>query len=134
MAVHSHGLGFGNGSLIENTDTGTVTYRASGKILPAFSCALVDVTGVTGQRKGLHVIMRVHGQGTVLAEVEVSHGTTEVVSSWFKSRIGSGATRVEVTNGAGLADELTKLAGLLRDGLLSADEFQVAKQKLLGTS
>lgn len=133
MPTTSHGLGFGHGSLIENTNDGTVQYRAVGKLLPAFNLRLADVTGVSGQRKGLlKVLMRVHGQGTVLAEVEVNHGTTELVAKWFKSRIGLGATRVVATEGSGMADELRKLAALRRDGMLSEEEFVAAKRKLVG--
>lgn len=133
MPTTSHGLGFGHGSLIENTNDGTVQYRAVGKLLPAFNLRLADVTGVSGQRKGLlKVLMRVHGQGTVLAEVEVNHGTTELVAEWFKSRIGLGATRVVATETSGMADELKKLAALRCDGMLSEEEFVAAKRKLVG--
>lgn len=134
MPAISHGLGFGNGSLIENTDTGTVQYRATGTLLPAFNVRLADVTGVSSQKKGfLKVLMRVHGQGTVLAEVEVNHGTTELVANWFNSRIGFGATRVASTdNKSGMTEELTKLAALHRDGILSEEEFVAAKRKLVG--
>lgn len=135
MPTVSHGLGFGNGSLIENTDNGTVQYRATGNLLPAFNVRIADVTGVSNQKKGfLKVLMRVHGQGTVLAEVEVNHGTTELVAEWFKSRIGLGATRVASTaqESAGIAGELAKLAALHRDGILTAEEFVAAKRKLVG--
>lgn len=133
MPITSHGLGFGYGSLIENTDDGTVQYRATGKLLPAFNVRLADVTGVSGQRKGLlKILMKVHGQGTVLAEVEVNHGTTERVAEWFKSRIGLGATRVVSTEVSGMTEELTKLAALRREGVLSEEEFVAAKRKLVG--
>ena len=134
MPAISHGLGFGNGSLIENADIGTVQYRATGTLLPAFNVRLADVTGVSSQKKGfLKVLMRVHGQGTVLAEVEVNHGTTELVAEWFNSRIGLGATRVASTdNKSGMTEELTKLAALHRDGILSEEEFVAAKRKLVG--
>ena len=133
MPATSHGLGIGNGSLIENTDTGTVQYRATGKLLPAFNLRLADVTGVSGQSKGfLKVLIKVHGQGTVLAEVEVNHGTTELVAEWFKSRIGLGATRGVATDGPGVTEELTRLAAFRRDGILSEEEFVAAKRKLVG--
>lgn len=135
MPAISHGLGFGNGSLIENTDNGTVQFRATGTLLPAFNVRLADVTGVSSQKKSfLKVLMRVHGQGTVLAEVEVNHGTTELVAEWFKSRIGLGATRVATTDSSntGMTEELTKLAALHRDGILTDEEFVAAKRKLVG--
>ena len=135
MPVKSHSRGFGNGSLIENTDHCTVQYRATGKLLPAFNVRLADVTGVSSQKKGLlTMLMRVHGQGTILAEVEVNHGTTELVSEWFKSRIGLGATRVASTdsNTSGMTEELSKLAVLYREGILSEEEFVAAKRKLVG--
>jgi Short C-terminal domain len=137
MPATSYGLGLFNvnGSLIENTDDGTVQYVANGKLLPAFNLRLADVTGVSGQGKGwLKVLMRVYGQGTVLAEVEVNQGTTELVAEWFKSRIGLGATRVVATDSPGMTEELTKLAALRRDGILSEEEFVAAKRKLVGLS
>jgi site-specific recombinase XerC len=133
MPAISHGLGFGNGSLIENTDDGTLQFRPTGKLLPAFHLRIADVTGVSCQSKGLlKVLMKVHGQGTILAEVEVNHGTTELVAKWLKSRIGLGATRVVETNNQGMVEEISKLAVLLREGILSEEEFTAAKRKLIG--
>ena len=40
----SHGLGFGNGSLIEHPD-GSVEYRQTGKLLPALRVVIRDVSG-----------------------------------------------------------------------------------------
>ncbi|MFN7835351.1 MAG: SHOCT domain-containing protein [Burkholderiaceae bacterium] len=63
-----------------------------------------------------------------------NHGTTELVAEWFKSRIGLGATRVAATdnNAAGMVEELTKLAALHQEGILSEEEFVAAKRKLIG--
>ncbi len=132
MPSISHGLGVGHGSIIENTDDGSVEYRATGTLLPAFRVRLADVTGVSGQRKGLlKIIMQVHGQGTVLAAAEVNHGTTELVDKWFKTRIGVGATRVVSSETNGIAGQLEKLASLHAQGLLTDDEFTAAKKKLI---
>ena len=133
MPTTSHGLGFGHGSIIENTDDGTIEYRATGTLLSAFRVRLADVTGVSSQRKGiLKIIMQVHGQGTVLAAAEVNHGTTELVEKWFKSRIGMGATRVVSSEKNGIAEQLEKLASLHAQGLLTDGEFAAAKKKLIG--
>jgi hypothetical protein len=40
----SHGLGFGNGSIIDYGD-GIIEYRQTGKLLPAFKVQIADVTG-----------------------------------------------------------------------------------------
>lgn len=133
MTLKSHDLGFGHGSLVENAEAGTVQYRATGKLLPAFNLRIADVTGVSSQRAGmLKVLMRVHGQGTVLAEVEVNHGTTEHVSAWFKARIGLGATRVTAVVATSLTDQFATLATLFHDGALTQEEFTAAKRKLVG--
>ena len=139
MQLVSHDLGFGHGSLIEDPDNGTVKYRASGKILPAFNIRLADVTGVSNQRKGfLKVLMRIHGQGTILAEIEVNHGTTELISNWFQSRNGLGSTRISPTGGVSvigthsISEELNKLAVLYKDGVLTEEEYIAAKRKVVG--
>lgn len=135
MALIAHNLGFGNGSLYEDTETGVVQYRATQKILPAFSVRIADVTGVSSERRGLMtVLMKIHGQGSVLAEVEVNYGTTELVNAWFKSRIGLGATRTAQDNATSLGNELEKLAALYQSGALSQEEFAAAKRKLFGVS
>lgn len=133
MTLKSHDLGFGHGSLIENVEAGTVQYRATGKLLPSFSVRIADVTGVSSQKAGwLKLAMRVHGQGTVLAEVEVNHGTSELVDAWFKSRVGLGATRVSGSENVPLTEQLTTLAKLYQDGVLTQEEFTAAKRKLVG--
>lgn len=138
MPPVSHGLGFGNGSLIEFPEEGTVQYRATGTLLPAFKVRLADVTGISSERQGiLKVLMKVHGQGTILAQIEVNHGTTELVSAWFNERIGLGSTRVSSTETGGkpatsISDEIIKLAGLHKDGVLTDEEFAAAKRKLVG--
>lgn len=133
MTITVHKLGFGHGLLLEDVERGTVQYTATGKLLPAFSVRIADVTGISAQRQGMFKIaMKVHGQGTVLAEVDVNNGTTEIVSDWFSSRIGMGATRVSAVPGTNLSDEITKLAALNRNGALSDEEFAAAKRKLIG--
>ena len=135
MPITSHDLGFGHGSLIEDSDTGTVQYRATGKFLPAFNVRLKDVTGTSSERRGiLKVVMKVHGQGTILAQVEVNHGTTEKVGEWFQARVGAGAVRVTAVAESSLSGELEKLVALHRDGVLSSEELAAAKRKLLGLS
>lgn len=40
----SHGLGFGNGSIID-LGGGIIEYRQTGKLLPAFKVSIADITG-----------------------------------------------------------------------------------------
>jgi hypothetical protein len=157
MPTIAHGLGVGHGSLYEDPEKGTVEYRASGFLLAAFSVRLADVTGVSCQRiltgpyhvgwGGSHAwLMKVHGQGSVLAEVPVGYGTTEVVRTWFQSRMGEQkptpaappAASIEPAKAEtpppqqrSVTDELKKLAALYESKWLSKAEFSAAKAKLL---
>ena len=45
----SHGLGFGNGSIIDYGG-GIIEYRQTGKMLPAFKVNIADVTGFSARR------------------------------------------------------------------------------------
>ena len=130
MPLVSHDLGFGHGSLIEDPDNGIVKYRASGQILPAFNIRLADVIGISNQRKGfLKVLMQIHGQGTVLAEIKVNYGTTKLISNWFQSRNGLGDMRILPTGGISvigthsISEELNKLAVLYKDRVLTEEEY-----------
>jgi hypothetical protein len=143
----SHGLGFGRGSIIEYDD-GTIEYRQTGKLLPAFKVSIGDITGfsvrkATRQDKkdgasALQQVLIVQGGGTELATCPVNHGTAEKIEAWvrahesFRGNVPQSAP-VPVSQGAAtLADELAKLAQLRDAGVLSSKEFDQAKAKLLG--
>src|SRR5262245_4511730 len=91
----SHGLGFGSGSLIENTD-GTVEYRPTGKMLPAFKVTVRDITGFSVRKvtrddkkrlkaSSLQQVLTIQGSGTTLAEVAINHGTAEKIETWLRA-------------------------------------------------
>jgi hypothetical protein len=91
----SHGLGFGNGSLIEYSD-GTVEYRPFASLMPAFRVRICDVVGFAVRRvtrddkkrfdaNSFQQVLVVHGSGTTIAEVAVSYGTAEKIESWFRA-------------------------------------------------
>ncbi|WP_327141145.1 SHOCT domain-containing protein [Nocardia sp. NBC_01327] len=146
----SHGLGFGNGSLIEHPD-GTVEYRQTGKLLTAFRVRVRDVTGFSVRKAtrddkkrlkatALQQVLTVQGSGTTLAEVAINHGTAEKIETWFRSHgdFGDGApSQAASVQGSpfavpnSVADELLKLAQLRDTGILTADEFEAQKSKLL---
>ncbi len=141
----SHGLGFGNGSLIEHPD-GSVEYRQTGKLLPAFRVKIGDVAGFTVRKatrddkkrldaSSMQQILTVQGSGTTLAEVAVNHGTAAKIEAWFRSLPEFGAGRVPHPNAPtaphSVADELSKLAQLRDAGVLSSAEFEAQKSKLL---
>lgn len=147
----SHGLGFGNGSLIEHPD-GTVEYRQTGKLLSAFSVRVRDVTGFSVRKvtrddkkrlkaSGLQQVLTVQGSGTTLAEVAINHGTAQKIEAWFRAHrdFGSGAQSQAPVAQQGsqpvapssVADELMKLAQLRDAGVLTPDEFEAQKSKLL---
>ncbi|RYH28923.1 MAG: SHOCT domain-containing protein [Alcaligenaceae bacterium] len=147
MAVkpESHGLGFGNGSLIDHHD-GSIEYRQTGKLLPAFRVVVADIAGFSVRRvtrddkkrlnaSSLQQVLTLQGSGTTLAEVAVNHGTSEKIEEWvrahpdFGSRASASATPAASSS---LADELLKLASLRDAGVLTAAEFDAQKAKLLG--
>lgn len=141
----SHGLGIGNGSLIENPD-GTVEYRQTGKLMPAFKVAVRDVSGFAVRKttrddkkrlgaSSLQQVLTVQGSGTTLAEVAVNHGTSAKIEEWFRSHPDFGAGQSSPSSPpaqpSSVADELTKLARLRDAGVLSPSEFEAQKAKLL---
>lgn len=136
----NHKLGIGNGSMIDNGD-GTASYRKTGTLTQAFRVNIADITGFA-VRKGSKVLERtfvVLGNGTELAAVSVNHGTSERIEAWFRAHplfrgnvpqgsvVGSAAQP-----GSSIADELSKLFQLKEAGVLSVQEYEQAKAKLLG--
>jgi hypothetical protein len=148
MAGTSHGLGFGNGSIIEYPD-GTVEYRQTGKLLPAFKVRVRDVVGFSVRKvtrddkkrlgaSALQEVLTVQGSGTTLAEVAISYGTAQKIEEWFRRRPDFGddvrrpAPRVAPQiDSRSVADELMKLAQLRDAGVLTPSEFEAQKAKLL---
>lgn len=144
----SHGLGFGNGSLIEHSD-GSVEYRQTGKLIPAFRVRVRDVVGFSVRKvtrddkkrlnaSSLQQVLTLQGSGTTLAEVAVNHGTGAKVEEWFRARpdFGAAATAAQPatapTPSGSVADELLKLVQLRDAGVLTPNEFEAQKAKLLG--
>jgi hypothetical protein len=133
-----HALGFGNGRIIEYED-GTAAYIPTQKLTQAFRVKIADITGfsVTKDGKMLERTFSVLGNGTLLASVSVNHGTSEVIERWFRSHPLFGAA----TGGtsppppapatASVADELRKLAELRSEGVLTDEEFEAQKNRLL---
>src|SRR4051812_36343977 len=80
-----HGLGFGNGRLVEYED-GTVAYYKTGELTQAFRVALAEVQSFSVVKDGkmFERKLNVMGSGTVLASVSVNHGTAEKVEEWFR--------------------------------------------------
>jgi hypothetical protein len=85
----SHRLGIGSGSLIENPD-GSVEYRQTGKLIPAFRVMVRDISGFSVRRatrddkkrlkaRSLQQVITFQGSGTTLAEVAVNHGSAEKI-------------------------------------------------------
>jgi hypothetical protein len=147
--AQSHGLGFGNGSIID-LGAGLIEYRQTGKLLPAFKVNVADITGfsvrkATRQDKkngatALQQVFAVQGGGTELAACPVSYGTAQKIEAWIRkhpSFRGNAPQNAPVSTPHGtarvdLADQLAKLAQLRSAGVLSQEEFDRAKAKLLG--
>ncbi|NNH72977.1 SHOCT domain-containing protein [Nocardia uniformis] len=148
----SHGLGFPHGGLIEHPD-GTVEYRQTGKILPAFRVRVRDVTGfsvrkVTRDDKkrlkatSMQQVLTVQGSGTTLAEVAINHGTAQKIEDFFRAHRDFGIDTQssapaehqspQAVAPTSVADELMKLAQLRDAGVITPDEFAAQKSKLLG--
>lgn len=146
MAVETHKLGFGNGTIVENGD-GTASYRKPVEFTQSFRVRIADVTGFSVSRgnKALERTLKILGNGTELASCSVNHGASEKIEAWFRahpdfaSNAGGRVTTeppaapaAGVLDGRLIADELTKLAGLRDAGVLTEDEFAAQKAKLLG--
>ena len=142
----SHGLGVGNGSIIDLGE-GLIEYRATGKLLPAFRVNVADITGFAVRRPGrldkglgassLQQIFTLIGGGTELAACAVNYGTSAKIEAWIRThpKFASGSSQPLVAaapaRSESLSEQLVQLAALRDSGVLSAEEFLQAKKKLL---
>ncbi|MCU1477604.1 MAG: hypothetical protein JWQ64_2297 [Subtercola sp.] len=142
----SYGLGFGRGSIID-LGGGLIEYRATGKLLPAFRVNVADVTGFAVRRPGrldkglgassLQQIFALIGGGTELAACAVNYGTSEMIEAWIRAQpsFGKSAPRAVTTRVGGVQNtlpaQLAQLAQLRDAGVLSLEDFERAKTKLL---
>ena len=142
----NHPLGFGHGGFTDRGD-GVVEYRATGKILPAFSVNVADVTGFatrkpTKQDKkngagAFQVIFVVLGGGTEVASVPVNAQTPAKMEAWFRSHphfrgnAPQAAPTAQPSAAADIADQLAKLVQLRDTGAISDEDFEAAKTKLI---
>lgn len=141
-----HKLGFGNGTIIENED-GTAAYVAPATFSQAFRVKISDVTGFSVSRgnKLMERTLHILGNGTELATASVNHGVSEKIEAWFRAHPAFGSTAASAphvlpampvaapaqSSAASLVEELTKLGQLRDAGVLSPEEFDAAKRKLL---
>lgn len=139
-----HGLGFGNGRLVEFED-GTVAYYRTGELTQAFRIGIAEVQSFSVVKNGklLERTVNVMGSGTLLASVSVNHGTAEKIEEWFRRhplfRDNAPVSYQQLAtappaapdDGLLIADELRKLASLRDDGILTDAEFAGRKQALL---
>ena len=138
-----HSLGPLYGNLVEYLDSGKVQYFRFATLTPSFVVFIKDVTGVSGQMHGLWDRMKVHGLGSILAEVDVARGETERVAEWFKKRTEGQISppntirdyqkpsAISETRVLTLAEQLKQLSELHAGGVLNSDEFAAAKRKLI---
>ncbi|WP_166828374.1 hypothetical protein [Brevibacterium limosum] len=142
----AHGLGIGRGSLYEFSD-GTVAYRPTGSLLPAFRVNIADVSGFSTRHatprdrrqlkaNNLQQVLTVHGLGGVLAEAAMNYGTAELIQSWFwQKQTAIHSQPLPSPDSAELsystADEITKLKALLDDGVITPRDFKKRKKMLL---
>lgn len=144
-----HGLGFGNGRLVEYED-GTVAYYKGGELTQAFRVPIAEVQGFSVVKSGkmLERTLNIMGSGTCMASVSIPHGTAEKIEEWFRRHpqwrdnapltAQAAATRQPppeptpvAADGLLIADELRKLAELRTEGILTEDEFAARKAVLL---
>jgi len=144
----SHGLGFGNGSIIDYGG-GIIEYRQTGKLIPAFKVNIADITGFSVRKAtrkkrkngatALQQVLVLQGSGTELTACPVNYGTAEKIEAWirahpsFRGNVPQNAPAAALQGAApvSIVDELTKLAQLRDAGVLSPEEFDRAKAKLL---
>lgn len=145
----SHGLGFGRGSIIDYGG-GIIEYRQTGKLLPAFKVNVADVTGFSVRKatrqdrkngaSSMQQVFVLQGGGTELAACPINYGTAEKIEAWirahpsFRGNVPQNKP-VATPQGTGpvnVADEIMKLVQLRDAGVLSPEEFNQAKAKLLG--
>jgi Short C-terminal domain len=136
----THTLGFAAGAMLEYDD-GTVGYVPAGKLTQQFRVPIADVTGfsVTKDRRVLERMFNVMGDGTLLGSASVNHKESEKIEKWFRSHPqfggngrGAGAP-MDVAHGSSVADELRKLAELHKQGVLTDEEFDAQKARLLAS-
>ena len=141
----SHGLGIGKGSIIDHGD-GIIEYRQTGKLIPAFKINIADVTGFSVRKatkqdrkngaSALQQVIVVQGGGTELASCAVNHGAAQKIEAWIRAHPSFGSNAAQNTqalqSSVDIADQLVKLAQLRDSGVLSPQEFDQAKARLLG--
>ena len=133
-----HKLGFGDGIIIENDD-GTASYKKATEFTQTFRVRIADVTGFSVSKGSamLERTIRLMGNGTELAAASVPHGTAEKIEEWFRAHpaFGTGGSDSRSasapSSGSLVADELSKLAALHAQGVLTSEEFAQLKAKLL---
>jgi hypothetical protein len=139
-----HPLGFGYGKILEYPD-GTAAYVKSMELTHAFRVHISDVSGFSVTKSGKLLERRLHilGNGSTLAFVDVNHGTPERIESWFRNhKLFHGNVARSAPTPVGpptpsapaasmIADELRKLAALRNEGILSDEEFETQKARLL---
>ncbi len=140
-----HGLGFGNGRLLEYED-GTVAYYKTGELTQAFRVSIAEVQSFSVVKSGKMFERQLNliGGGTTLASVSIAHGCAEKIEEWFRrhpqfrdnapvslQQMVSAPLGDDGGNGLLIADELRKLAALRDEGILTVSEFAARKQLLL---
>jgi hypothetical protein len=136
----------GKGSIIDHGG-GIIEYRQTGKLMPAFKVNVADVTGFSVRRparqdkkngaSSLQQVITLQGGGAELASCAVNYGTADKIEAWIRAHPSFGANAAR----SGLApqgvapddtaDQLLKLAQLRESEVLSPEEFDQAKAKLL---
>jgi putative oligomerization/nucleic acid binding protein len=128
------------GAMLEYDD-GTVGYVPAGRSAQQFRVPIADVTGfsVTKDRRVLERMFNVMGDGTLLGSASVNHKESEKIEKWFRSHPrfggngrGAGAP-THPAHGSSVADELRKLAELHKQGVLTDEEFDAQKARLLAS-
>ncbi len=118
-------LSFGLGGYVFKADDEYISYKSMyGK---SFRVLKSDIEGVSLDDAGMGKNkIKINGRGTTLADVDMPKPWAEKVQDFIRSELSGNKT-----THSGSLDELEKLSELKNKGVITQEEFDIKKKKLL---